>query len=129
MRRVPEFAASASVLGGAALLAAVVASCAADFDPQNKITSVRILASRADKPYAHPGDSVALEVLAVDGRADRRRPMQIFWFPFVCINPKSDLYYACFAGAPVASVDGGTLGDGGAGPEAGDGIGASGGGS
>ena len=81
-----------------AVIFAIGVSCGpADFDPQSKIDSVRILASRADKPYAKPGDTVRLEVLSVDGRADTKRPMQLYWIPFVCENPKNDAYYGCFA--------------------------------
>ena len=95
-------------------LAAAFAACGpSDFDPQSKVASVRILASSADKPYAKPGDDVHVEVLAVDGRVDKTRPMTMYWIPITCLNPKNDAYYACFAppggdgGAPDASADGG----------------------
>jgi hypothetical protein len=79
-----------------ALLVPALASCGNDFDPASKIASVRVLASRADKPYARPGDSVELEVLAVDGRADRSRPMAVYWIPAPCINPPEEAYYKCY---------------------------------
>jgi hypothetical protein len=53
------------------------------------------LASRADKPYAKPGDTVKVDVLAYDGRPDKSRPMQLYWIPAVCTNPPNDLYYLC----------------------------------
>jgi hypothetical protein len=82
------------------VVVAVLAACGVgDFEPVSKIDSVRILASRADKPYAKPGDAVHLEVLAVDRRPDRSRPMTIYWIPYVCEDPKNDAYYACFGPA------------------------------
>lgn len=68
-----------------------------DFDPESVITGVRIIATKADKPFAKPGDTVNLETLAVDARADQSRPMKLFWIPVPCINPTRDLYYVCFA--------------------------------
>ncbi len=89
-------------------LVSVAASCGpADFEPQSKLASVRILASRADKPYAKPGEAVHLEVLAVDGRADQTRPMKLYWLPFVCENPAKDAYYACFAPPASGAADAG----------------------
>ncbi len=73
------------------------AACASTFDPSNEVKSVRVLAVRADKPYAAPGDSVRLDMLAFDGRADKKTPMTVSWFPEVCINPASDAYYGCYA--------------------------------
>lgn len=79
-----------------------------DFDPSTKIQTVRILASRVqnNKSYAKPGDKVTVEVLAYDGRPDTSRKMNVYWIPIPCINPRSDLYYACFAQGQGA-VDGG----------------------
>jgi hypothetical protein len=107
------------IAGGAWLL-----SCGpSGFQDEALVNSVRILATRSDHPYAKPGDSVTLTVLAVDGRANQPEPMTIYWFPvalpsplkaplpasaFVCEDPKDDAYYACFAS--LASL----LGDGGA---------------
>ncbi|HLK41662.1 MAG TPA: hypothetical protein VKU41_33165 [Polyangiaceae bacterium] len=84
------------------------------------IGSVRILASEADKPYAHPGDRVHLQLLAFDGRPSKPAPMKLYWLPFVCDNPPDDAYYACFAqlgrGRGDAGGGGGAGGpDGGAG--------------
>jgi hypothetical protein len=107
-----------AAFAAAALAALAVASCgASDFDPESKLKSVRILATRADQPYAKPGATVQLETLAYDGRPDTTtRPMKIFWLPLVCENPKDDLYYLCFsqfAGADGGAADGGAR-DGGA---------------
>lgn len=78
------------------LLALVALACAPDFDPASKVQSVRILATRADKPYAKPGDTIALELLATDARKDKPRPMAVFWMPVPCINPRADAYYECY---------------------------------
>ncbi|MDB4996544.1 MAG: hypothetical protein JWM74_3976 [Myxococcaceae bacterium] len=74
----------------------VATACAPDFDPASKIQSVRILATRADKPYAKPGDTIELEMLATDARKDKTRPMSLFWIPAPCINPQGDAYYNCY---------------------------------
>jgi len=85
--------ASASVL---ALAFALVAGCGSDFAPKNAVTGVRILAARADQPYARPGETVRVEVLAHDGRTAPAEPMRVFWFPAPCVSPPGDLYFACF---------------------------------
>ncbi len=77
-----------------------------DFPAISAVTSVRILASRADEPYAKPGDTVHVDVLAVDGRAVKTTPMHVYWLPFACENPPEDLYYLCFA--QLGGGDGGT---------------------
>ncbi len=66
-----------------------------NFDPQSLVRSVRILATRADKPYAKPGDTVQLEALAVDGREQKPEPMTVFWIPNPCLNVGS--YSDCYA--------------------------------
>jgi hypothetical protein len=96
------------------LLAACVAAfafvgCGSAFDPQSKVTGVRMFGVRADKPFAKPGDTVSLEVLAADGRAERPRPLRVFWIPIVCTNPRDDLYYLCFAGSGLDSDAGARL--------------------
>jgi hypothetical protein len=102
---------SLASLGFSGLVAATVSvACGAgDFDPASKITSVRVLATRADKPFAKPGDDVTIEALAVDGRADRSTPMHVYWLPISCINPRGDLYYACFAALAGQVLGGRTI--------------------
>jgi hypothetical protein len=68
-----------------------------NFDPQVLVNGVRVMVVRADKPYAPPGAEVNLEVLVADGRADKPRPLEVYWLPFRCDNPRDDLYYACFS--------------------------------
>jgi len=96
-----------------------LAACGpADFDPATLIESVRILASRSDKPYAPPGSTVHSQVLAVDGRPDAstNEPMHVYWLPFICVNPPNDAYYACFSqfeGNAARAIQTGTTPDGG----------------
>ena len=89
-------------------MALVVSSCASDFDPISKLKSVRMLATRIDKPYAKPGETVTFETLAFDARVDKSRPMKLSWIPLPCINPTNDLYYLCFQQLAAANGDGGT---------------------
>jgi hypothetical protein len=85
-------------LAAAAGLVALACACGSDFAPKSSIQTIRILATRADLPYAHPGETVKLEVLAVDGRTNpAKKPMRVFWFPSPCVNPPGDLYYVCYA--------------------------------
>ena len=86
-------------LGVALLLlgAFVVFACGGDFDPASKVDSVRLFAVKADKPYARPGESVTLEALFTDARKDKPRAAKLYWIPVLCLNPKDDLYYLCFA--------------------------------
>lgn len=96
----------AVTVGGA--LGATSLSCGpADFDPSSKVTSIRVLATKVSHPYAAPGESVTIDLLAFDGRKSKPRPMKTYWLPFVCINPIGDAYYACFAQLAGASFDGG----------------------
>jgi hypothetical protein len=70
----------------------------AQFDPASKVESVRILATRSDKPYAKPGDTVNMEVLAADDRLDKTVPMTVQWVPVPCIDPPNDSYFGCYPG-------------------------------
>jgi hypothetical protein len=79
------------------LLALLLLGCADTEPPANQVTGIRILATSADKPFAKPGESVALSVLAVDGRATRTTPMRIFYVPTLCVNPLRDDVEQCFA--------------------------------
>ena len=81
-------------------LGLALSSCGpAAFDSQSVINTVRILASSASEPYAKPGDTVTINVLAVDERPAQptNEAMKISWIPFVCADPTDDLYYDCFA--------------------------------
>jgi hypothetical protein len=123
--RPPTFVRLVSRISVVALLGVIVlasgASCApSGFADPTIISTVRILASSADLPYAPPGAEVNLQVLAYDGRTSKPEPMVIYWLPFVCENPADDAYYNCFqqiegggrGGPSSGSTDAGA-GDGG----------------
>lgn len=78
-------------------LAAVLACGESGFDPASKVDSVRMFVVRADKPYAKPGDTVTLEALVTDQRKTKAREAKLYWIPVLCLNPREDLYYLCFA--------------------------------
>lgn len=93
------------------MLLAVAASCGpAAFDPISKLEGVRVLAASADEPYAKPGDTVTLSLDAVDARPTGASPMTLYWLPFLCEDPASDLYYACFASLVSGGGAGGDAG-------------------
>ncbi len=98
----------------ALLFVALAIACGpAGFDPIGKLQSVRVLAAKADAPYAKPGDTVTLTMDAFDARTNLdagASSMKIYWLPFLCEDPSNDLYYACFS-----SLVSGGGGDGGAG--------------
>ena len=80
-----------------AVLAALFACGNNGFDPQSKVDSVRLFVVRADKPYVKPGEMVTLEALMTDARKDKPQKAKLYWIPVLCLNPKDDLYYLCFA--------------------------------
>jgi hypothetical protein len=88
-------------------LGVAVACGPSGFTSDSVVSSVRVLATRVDndKAYAHPGDMVTLETLTVDGRPNPTPPAVLYWVPFVCENPASDLFYNCFAS--LIAEDGG----------------------
>ena len=114
-----------------AVMGWVASSCApSSFPDSSLVSSVRILASSTQPPYAKPGSPVRVGVLAFDGRANKTEPMKIFWLPFVCKDPPNDAYYACFqqlAAGAGGTQDAGAAGaqDAGAGPAGGAAVGAS----
>src|SRR5579883_435061 len=79
-----------------ALAAVAGAACSGDLPRASLVDSVRILATRADQPYAMPGETVTLDVLAVDGRSNPQRPMRVSWLPRACVNPPGDDYFGCY---------------------------------
>jgi hypothetical protein len=72
---------------------ALVAGCGADFDPSSRVTGPRVLAVRADQPYAPPGATVQLSALAVDPAA---RPLTWGWG--TCVDPGSPDVVTCIDG-------------------------------
>jgi hypothetical protein len=88
------------VLAGLVTAAGVggqVASCAAPFDPQSEIKTLRVLSVDVDHPYANPGDTVTFKMTYFDGRdaTGTFTPIQITWLGG-CFNPPGDAYYGCY---------------------------------
>ncbi|HMJ13126.1 MAG TPA: hypothetical protein VK524_17015 [Polyangiaceae bacterium] len=80
-----------------------------DFEPVSKISSVRVLAAQANRPYAKPDDDILLKLLVDDGRiappaadpdagSSDASTLKYYWLKAPCINPFGDLYYACYPG-------------------------------
>lgn len=87
-------------LARAAVLAcgALLVGCGAELDRSSEVRGLRVIAVQKDKPYAEPGETVAMKMLFVDGSEDAGRPIQIGWLSG-CIDPPGDLFQGCFAGA------------------------------
>ena len=77
---------------------AMFSACSAEFDPPYRITDLRILAVRADEPYAAPGDTVQLTALAVDPAG---RTLQWGWG--TCVDPDSSEVVDCIDNADWTS--------------------------
>src|SRR5688500_13893185 len=90
-------AAKRHVLAAAAFT--LVQGCGGDFDPPSRVTDLRVLAVRADAPYAAPGQTVHLEALAVD--PDSR---ELTWGWGLCINPASTSAPGCVAALDTSTV-------------------------
>jgi len=79
-------------------------ACGSDFDPISRISTLRVLAVKADLPYAHPGETVHLEVLA-DDPAGRK----ITYGYTTCVNPAESTPQGCFYQLEVDAKKSGTL--------------------
>jgi hypothetical protein len=96
----PAFSRAALFVCGVALV-----GCGAELERASEVTGLRVIAVQKDKPYADPGDTIAMKMLYVDGSEEAGRPIQIGWLAG-CVDPPGDLYQGCFAGAfdPTASA-------------------------
>ncbi len=75
----------------------LLVACGEDpFEQRNVVSGLRILAARADLPYAKPGETVKIEALVHDGRDNPPEPGKVFWLPVPCIDPPGGHYYDCF---------------------------------
>ena len=91
----------------AILLVAASASCSGEsFDPPSLVDSLRVLAVRADLPFARPGERVHLDALAVDPLGGGRA-VQFAWG--TCVNPGSAEVPACAAAVPSFAIGGPTF--------------------
>ncbi len=108
----PALFVAASLVAGAF----VAPGCSVGFPVASKLSSVRVLSVEIDKPYAQPGDTVTLDLTALDARESPSAALDIRWLP-PCINPPGDQYFACFEQflAPPPGVGGGGGGAGGSG--------------
>jgi hypothetical protein len=77
-------------------LAIVLPSCGSDFDPSSRVTGLRLLATRADAPFAAPGEEVHLESLVTDGLG---RSYQVAWG--ICERPASTTATGCLQSLPI----------------------------
>lgn len=83
---------------GALVAAALGAGCGSDFDPASRVQGLRILATRVDKPYAAPGETVTFETLAVDPEG---RPVAVSWA--ACARPTSPSALGCVRALPASA--------------------------
>jgi hypothetical protein len=75
----------------AALCAGLALSaCGPEFDPGTQVSSLRVLAVRADNPFAHPGDTVRLQALSHD---PAERPVSWAWA--ACPSPSGSRVEDC----------------------------------
>src|SRR5277367_7128075 len=72
----------------------VGSGCGSGFAPISQVSGLRVLAVVADKPYAHPGDTVTFTMTYADPPGDTEPP-QILWIGG-CVNPIGDEYYGCY---------------------------------
>jgi hypothetical protein len=75
---------------GIACFVSLSAACGADFKPGSRIESPRILALQADRPFARPGEDVALRLLSANPGEE---PLQWAWG--TCTLPKSSTVDDC----------------------------------
>ena len=73
-------------------------ACGSDFAPGSRVTGLRVLAVQADRPYAHPGDTVHLHALSID---THQRP--IVWAWTACSVPEATSVQGCLD--EIASSD------------------------
>jgi hypothetical protein len=89
-----------TVIASAATLAIAFApACGGDFEPGSRVTDLRVLAVRADAPYAAPRETVHLEALAVDPQE-----RAITWGWGLCINPASPSAAGCLARLDASTI-------------------------
>jgi hypothetical protein len=75
-----------------ALFPLCLLGCDAQPEPGTYVDSLRVLAERADAPYASPGETVNLSALSFDPAG---RPLSWAWA--ICVNPSSSDIQGCFA--------------------------------
>jgi len=76
-------------------------ACDATFDPGTQVDSLRVLAVRADSPFAHPGDTVHLSTLSYEPAA---RPISWAWA--ACPSPAGSSVEDCLAQVRASAAGG-----------------------
>jgi hypothetical protein len=66
--------------------------CGEALEPGTKVDSFRVLAERADQPYARPGETVQLSSLSFDPEG-----RQVSWAWASCVNPSESSLNGCLA--------------------------------
>lgn len=69
-----------------------LAACGGDFEPAARITKLRLLALRADAPFAQPGQTVTLQPLTA-----AREPEALSWAFATCTDPASGTVDGCLS--------------------------------
>lgn len=69
---------------------ALLGACGGDLENGSQIAKLRLLALRADQPFARPGERVELQLLAADAEA---RPLELALA--TCRNPRSSTVQGC----------------------------------
>lgn len=80
------FASLTFALGASSLAAA---GCGGDFDPSSRVSGMRVLALRADTPYAAPGSAVHLDALATHPTSP------VAWGFGTCVDPRAATALGC----------------------------------
>lgn len=94
------------VLGALAVAAAASAAMSCEqttFEPASKVDTLRVLAVRADSPFATPGQRVHIDALVADPKG-QGRAVQVAWG--TCVNPGSGEVTACGSQAGGFAVSG-----------------------
>lgn len=84
-----RFSLTRSLAAGVLALLALPA-CGPDFDPGTQVSSLRVLAVRADNPFARPGETVRLQALSHDP-AERA----VSWAWVACPSPRGSRVEDC----------------------------------
>lgn len=96
MTRYQKFCSLAFGLG---LLVSAAVGCGPRLERISSITGLRIMGVLKSAPYAHPGETVHLQMLWEDGRPELPKHVETF-FGFWCLNPPSNSYTQCFTTEP-----------------------------
>jgi hypothetical protein len=79
-----------SSLVAVSALLSLTTACSEPLDPASRVVSFRVLAERADAPFAQPGETVQISTLSYDPQG---RPLTWAWAS--CLNPSSSSVEGC----------------------------------